>query len=82
MWNAILSTARHSSIMMQSKVNSGTILAMMISDVLAGDMSSCSIVPVSRSLTIAAEATNELFIISKRLKTPVAMNQESIRPGL
>ena len=35
----------------------GVIFATMISKVLAGDMSSCSIVPRSRSLTIVSEAT-------------------------
>jgi len=34
-----------------------------------GDMISCSIVPASRSFTIAADATSELFRISKRPKT-------------
>ena len=63
-------------------MNSGAILAMMISVVLAGDISNCSIVPRSRSLTIAAEATIEPFKISSRPNTPVTMNQEETSPGL
>ena len=55
---------------------------MMISEVLAGDMSSCSMVPISRSLTMAPEATSELFRISNSPKTPVTINQESFSPGL
>ncbi len=63
-------------------MNSGAILAMMISEVLAGDISNCSMVPRSRSLTMAAEATIEPFRISSRPNTPVTMNQDATRPGL
>ena len=70
------------SIIRESSRNSGAILAMMISVVLAGDMSNCSMVPASRSRTMAAEATRELLRMSSRPSTPVTMNQESTRPGL
>ena len=70
------------NIIRESRRKSGAILATMISVVLAGDMSSCSMVPASRSRTMAAEATMELLRISSRPRTPVTMNQESTRPGL
>ena len=74
--------ARATSIMSDSRRKSGAILAMMISVVLAGDMRSCSMVPASRSRTMAADATRELLRISSRPRTPVTMNQESTSPGL
>jgi hypothetical protein len=55
---------------------------MMISEVVAGDISNCSMVPASRSFTIDADATSELFRINNSPKTPVTMNQESFSPGL
>ena len=77
-----LMTAMAASIISESSRKSGAILAMMISVVLAGDMSNCSMVPASRSRTMAAEATMELLRMSSRPRTPVTMNQESTRPGL
>jgi len=50
--------------------------------VLAGDMISCSIVPASRSFTIAADATSELSELARDRKPQSPMNQESTRPGL
>ena len=70
------------SIIRHSRKKSGAILAMMISEVLAGDISNCSMVPASRSRTIAADATRELFMISSKPRTPVTINQESTSPGL
>ena len=67
---------------MHRSTNSGVSFATMISAVLAGDMRSCSTVPASRSLTMAADAISELFRMIRRPKTPVAMNHESTRPGL
>ena len=75
-------TATARSIIMHNKKNSGVILAMMISEVLEGDINNCSTVPASRSLTIAAEETSELFKINSRPKTPVTINHESTSPGL
>ena len=66
----------------QSRMNSGTIFATMISDVDAGHISNCSIVPRSRSLTIAAADTNEPFRMQSSPKIPVTVNQELTRPGL
>ena len=65
-----------------SNTNSGAILAMMISDVVAGDMTSCSMVPASRSFTMAAEATMEPFRIISRPRIPVITNQLLMSPGL
>ena len=44
--------------MNSSNTKSGAILAMMISDVVAGDITSCSIVPASRSFTMAVLGDN------------------------
>ncbi len=70
------------SAIMHNKRKSGMIFASTISEVPAGDMSSCSSVPASRSLTIVAEATSEPFKIQSRPSTPVTLNQDATRPGL
>jgi hypothetical protein len=70
------------NIITHSSRNKGVILAMMISDVLAGDMSNCSSVPASRSRTMAAEQMRELCKINSNPSTPVTINHESTRPGL
>src|ERR1041384_2550455 len=70
------------NIIRHRSTNSGVILAMIISEVLEGDINNCSTVPASRSLTIAADETRELFKINSSPKTPVTMNHESTRPGL
>jgi hypothetical protein len=55
----------------------GAIFAKMISDVDAGDINSCSIVPASRSLTMVAEETREPFRMQSNPKTPVTVNRTS-----
>ncbi len=70
------------SIIMHKRINNGVILAMMISEVDAGDISNCSIVPASLSRTMAADETSELFRINSKPNTPVTINHESTRPGL
>ena len=80
--NASLMTAIPRIDVMNSRTNSGATFAMMISEVLAGDISNCSMVPASRSFTMAPAATSELFRINNSPRTPVTMNQESFSPGL
>ena len=70
------------NIIRNNSKNSGVILAMMISEVEAGDISNCSSVPASRSRTIAAELIRELSRINSNPSTPVTINHESTRPGL
>ena len=50
--------------------------------VLSTSTERLSIVPASRSVTMAADEISELFRMSRSPKTPVAMNQESTSPGL
>src|SRR5258706_173937 len=80
--NASLRTAMATSIIMHRRINNGVILAMMISEVDAGDISNCSIVPASLSRTMAADETSELFSKSAQPNTPVTINHESTSPGL
>jgi len=61
---------------------SGAILAITISAVLAGSISSCSMVPRSRSRIIVASATRDALRSRVSPNTPVTTNQEPFRPGL
>ena len=74
-------TARITTIT-QSEANSGAIFATMISEVVAGDMSNCWIVPASRSFTRASEATSVLFTMQSSPSTPVTVNHAANNPGL
>jgi hypothetical protein len=69
-------------VMSESRTKSGVIFATIICAGPAGDISSCSIVPASRSLIkVIAESTEPLRIKSMP-STPVTVNHEPTRPGL
>src|SRR5258708_7687270 len=78
----ILNSSLVSSAAMVREREAGTIEQLMISEVDAGDISNCSIVPASLSRTMAADETSELFRIKSKPNTPVTINHESTRPGL
>src|SRR4030095_722872 len=73
-------SARPISIASRRKI--GATFAMINSQLLAGVINNCSIVPISFSRTSEAEDTTDPCSTKRSPITPVVMNQALLRPGL